>query len=184
MNKRFLTIVALIFTAALLRLLPHSPNFSPIGAIALFGGAFLTNRFYSFIIPIAALLVSDFLLGFYGWEMLITYGSFTISILIGNLLRKNKSWERVLFASLSSSMVFFLITNFVYLYPVSIAPMYTKDMAGVFNSYIAGLAFFQNTVVSDLFYSSVLFGGYYLLSINVLALNKNKPALKAEKIIA
>ncbi|MDP1728395.1 MAG: hypothetical protein Q8M15_16545 [Bacteroidota bacterium] len=178
MDKRLLAIVALIFTAALLRLLPHAPNFSPIGAIALFGGAYLTNRFYSFLIPIAAMLISDLFLGFYsGTEMLVTYGAFCVTIMIGNVLRSNKSWIRVGFAALATSIIFFLITNFVFFYPNTMMPLYTRDLAGIMNSYIAGLAFFQNTVISDLFYSTVLFGGFYLLGVNI-------PSLKSEKIRA
>ncbi len=177
MNKRFLIIVALIFTAAMLRLLPMAHNFSPIGAIALFGGAYITNRFYAFLLPIAAMLISDVFLGFYGLEMLITYGAFALTVGIGTFLRSNKAWYRIGIASLSTSILFYLITNFVLFYPVSMAPLYTHDMAGIMSSYVAGIPFFQNTLISDFFFSSVLFGGFYLLNINI-------PALKAEKIKA
>ncbi len=177
MNKRILTIVALIFTAAMLRLLPMAHNFSPIGAIALFAGAYMTNRYFAFLLPLAAMLISDVFLGFYGWEMLITYSAFALTVGIGMFLRSNKSWYRVGFASISTSVLFYLITNFVFFYPATIAPLYTHDLSGVLNSYIAGLPFFQNTVLSDLMFSSILFGGFYLLSINI-------PSLKTEKIKA
>lgn len=177
MNKRFLTITALIFTAALLRLIPHAPNFSPIGAIALFGGAYLNKKYLAYLVPILAMVVSDLFLPFYGAEMLITYSAFMVSIFIGTLLRNNPSWYKIALGSVGSSIAFYLITNFVYFYPVSMGTLYTHDFAGMINSYIAGWPFFQNTFASDLLYSSILFGGFYLLNINI-------PSLRTEKIKA
>jgi hypothetical protein len=174
MNKRVLTIVALIFTAAFLRLIPHAPNFSPIGAIALFGGAYLSRKYLAYLIPIAAMLVSDLFLGFYGIEMLITYAGFAASIFIGTQLRKNLTWYNVAIGSVASSIVFFLITNFVFFYPSTLSPLYTHDMAGIINSYAAGLPFFQNTFLSDLVYNTLLFGTFALLNFNIPSLNQEK----------
>ncbi|HOZ25430.1 MAG TPA: hypothetical protein PLI83_11685, partial [Thermomonas sp.] len=39
-----LMLAALIFIAALTRVIPHPPNFSPIEAVALFGGAYFAKR--------------------------------------------------------------------------------------------------------------------------------------------
>ncbi len=177
MNNRLLTIVALIFSAALLRLLPHAPNFSPIGAIALFGGAYLSKRVLAYLLPLAAMLISDLFLGFYGPEMLITYAGFVTSIFIGTQLRKNITWYNVGFAAIASSIAFFLITNCVFFYPTSLGPIYTHDFAGLINSYVAGWPFFQNTFLSDLVYSTILFGSFYLLQVNI-------PSLQSEKIKA
>ena len=65
MNNKFLTITTLIFGAAMLRLIPHAPNFSPIGAIALFGGAYLNRKFIAYLVPTMAMALSDLFLGFY-----------------------------------------------------------------------------------------------------------------------
>ncbi|MCF8255694.1 MAG: hypothetical protein K9H61_11350 [Bacteroidia bacterium] len=167
MNKRILTVVALVFLAALLRLIPHAPNFSPIGALAIFGGAYLSKKYLAYLIPIFAMLVSDLFLGFYGFEMLITYGAFIASIFIGTQLRKNITWYNVGLASLSSSVVFFLVTNFVFFYPATMGTIYSHNFSGMIASYVAGWPFFQNTFASDLLYSTILFGGFYLLSINI-----------------
>jgi len=173
MNKRIIAITAIIFTAALLRLIPHAPNFSPIGAIALFGGAYLSRKYLAYLIPFAALLLSDVFLGFYGIGMLVTYGAFAVSILIGSQLKKNLTWYNVAFASVASSVSFFLITNLVFFYP-SAAGLYTHDFAGVIQCYAAGLPFFQNTFASDLVYNGILFGSFYLLNVNIPALNAEK----------
>jgi hypothetical protein len=174
MNNKFLTITAIIFGAALLRLIPHAPNFSPIGAIALYGGAYLNRKYLAYIIPIAAMIFSDLFLGFYGPEMLITYAGFVASIFIGTQLKKNITWMNVALGSVAASLVFFLITNFVFFYPTSLGPIYTHNFAGIINSYVAGWPFFQNTFASDLLYNSILFGGFYLLNINIPSLSKEK----------
>jgi len=176
MNKRILAITAIIFTAAFLRLIPHAPNFSPIGAIALFGGAFLNRKYLAYLIPFLALFISDIFLGFYGMSMLVTYGTFACSIYIGSMLRKKLTWYNTAFASVFSSVVFFLITNLVFFYPESTG-LYTHDLAGLVNCYAAGLPFFQNTLASDLVYSILFFGSFYLLNVNI-------PSLQAQKIKA
>jgi hypothetical protein len=164
----------LIAVAAISRLLPHLPNFSPIAAIALFGGAFFSNRIMAFIVPFAALIISDLFLEKYPViEMLPVYGSFALVVWLGFNLQNNKSVIRVAGLSIASSVLFYLITNFVFLYPVgSINMMYPHTMAGMMESYTMAIPFFQNTLMGDLFYSSALFGAYYLISINLPKLIK------------
>lgn len=68
--------------AALSRIIPHAPNFTPIGALALFAGASFQGRFLAFAVPIAAMLLSDAVLGFHG-EMPAVYASFLLTVLMG-----------------------------------------------------------------------------------------------------
>ena len=121
------------------------------------------------------MLVSDIFLGFYGPEMLITYAGFVTSIFIGTQLKKNITWYNIALGSVTSSIAFFLITNCVFFYPQSLGPIYTHNFAGLINSYVAGWPFFQNTFLSDLVFNAALFGGFYLLQINI-------PSLQTEKI--
>lgn len=172
MNKRFLTIVTLIFAAALLRLLPHAYNFSSIGALALFGGAYLNRKHLAYLVPVAALLFSDFFLGFYGLEMLVTYGAFALTVFIGTHLRNSARWYRVGAASLVSSFSFYLITNQIFFYPANHGALYPRTFTGMMESYVAGWPFFQNTLASDLVFSALMFGGFYLLTINIPSLQK------------
>jgi len=169
MNKKIITICTLIAVAALSRLLPHLPNFSPIAAIALFGGAFFSNRIMAFVVPFVALILSDLFLDRYPMtEMLPVYCSFAMVVLIGFNLQKNKSAVRIAGLSLVSSVLFYLITNFVFLYPEgSINMMYPHTFVGMMESYTMAIPFFQNTLMGDLFYTSALFGAYYLIKINL-----------------
>ena len=152
----------LIFAGALLRLVPHLPNFAPIGAVALFGAVYLKKR-DALWVPILAMVASDFFIGFDSVVSRITvYGSFLIVGLIGLWVRNHKNLGTVLGGSLFGSVMFYLITNFAYFYP---PVMYSHDLNGVVSSYFNALPFFRNTLLSDLFYVSAMFGVYEVVRI-------------------
>ena len=158
MNARVIALIAAIFTAAAMRLLPHPPNFSPVAAMALFGGAFLPRRAISFAAPLGALLVSDMVLGFYG-QMWIVYGSVALIVCLGWLLSSSRTPLRIAAAAVASSVLFYLVTNFgVWAF----GDMYPKTLAGLAACYAAAIPFFQNTLVGDLVFTGLLFGGFAL----------------------
>jgi hypothetical protein len=156
---RPLALVAVILLAAASRLLPHPPNFTPIGAIALFGGAHLRERWLAFIVPLAAMALSDLIIG---WHQLVplVYGSFALTVVIGMWLRDRKTVWPITGAALASSVLFFILTNFGVWASGS---MYPKTLPGLVAAYVAAIPFFRNTVTGDLFYTAVLFGGFGLL---------------------
>jgi hypothetical protein len=140
----------------MLRLVPHPANFSPIAAMGLFGGAYLTRRAAGFVAPLGALLLSDLVLGLYA-HMEIVYAALALSVCLGWLLRRNRSPLRVAGAALASSMLFFAVTNFSVW---ALGTMYPHSLAGLAACFTAALPFLQNTVTGDLFFSALLFGGF------------------------
>lgn len=175
-NRKILTKLAplaapavIVLGAAFLRLLPHPPNFAPIAAMALFGGAHLPKRL-ALILPILAMVISDFFLGMHN-TLGFVYLSFLLTVLIGFWLKSHRDFKNVVWASLSSSVLFFTITNAgVWL----VSGMYSKDLSGLMSSYVMALPFFRNTIMGDIFYTGVFFGGYELvksLLIRVAKLN-------------
>ena len=165
-HARLAAIVGAIFAVAVLRLVPHPPNFTPIGAMALFGGAYLHQRGLAFLAPVAALLLSDLVLGFYP-ELVFVYVSVVLTVLIGMIVARRKSLLSVAVAAVSSSLLFFLVTNFgVWL----VMDYYPKSLAGLSACYVAAIPFFQNSLAGDLFYTALLFGGFALLERAVPAL--------------
>ena len=57
-----LVITMLVITAVIslfIRLMPHIPNFTPIGAMCLFAGAYISNRQLALILPLACLFFTD-----------------------------------------------------------------------------------------------------------------------------
>ena len=158
-HTRLLALLSAIVAAAALRLVPHPPNFTPIGAMALFSGAFLGRRGLAFVAPLAALLLSDLVLGFYA-GMEIVYPSVALVVLIGWWVSNKRTAVRIGMAAVASSVSFFLITNFgIWLF----SGFYPLTSAGLAACFVAAIPFFQNTITGDLFFSALLFGGFALL---------------------
>lgn len=158
MHLKLLAISIVIF-GVLMRLIPHAPNIAPIGALMLFGGAYLPKKV--FWLPILALLISDYFIGFYGSDMFYVYGSYLLVGLIGIWLRSHKKPVLVVGSALGSSVLFFLITNFGVWAPPN--NWYPHTLAGLIQSYTMAIPFFRNSLIGDLGYTILLFGGYELL---------------------
>jgi hypothetical protein len=154
-----------ILSAALLRVIPHPWNFVPVAAMAMFGGAYL-NKKWAVVLPLAAMIVSDFYIGFDSVESrLAVYGCFIVSSFIGLYIRNHKNFATVVGGSILGSLVFFLVTNFVWLHSPG---MYPHSLEGMIASYTNALPFFRNTLLGDLFYVGVLFGSYELVRSGIL----------------
>lgn len=172
-----LVLAGMILIAALTRVLPHPPNFSPVEAMALFGGAYFASRSLALLVPLLAMLLSDLVLGllnggiyseyFFGTSFLLVYACIALCALLGFGLRGRVSGGRVLGYALTGSVLFFLITNFGS-WPGS--PMYPQNGAGLLAAYVAGVPFFQWTLLSTLVYAAAMFGGFELLRRRVPAL--------------
>ena len=152
-----------VLAAIVLRLLPHPWNLTPLGAMFLFSGATFRNKRDSLLVPLAALMISDYAVihflygGRYAWFTPYTWTGFLLVGLIGWTLRRKLSVVGVLGASLAGSVVFFVVSNFGVwmgwkLYPATVG--------GLIDCYVAALPFFRNTVIGDLAYAGLLFGAY------------------------
>lgn len=153
--ETYLAIFAITLGAVVFRLIPHSPNVAPIAALALFSGAIIPD-IRGFIIPIIALFISDLFLGFHATVPFV-YGSFMAIALIGTFLRRHLSPLATGLGSVVGSILFFLVTNFGVW---ATSSMYTKDIQGLIHSYQMGIPFFRNTVLGDLFYTTLFFLAY------------------------
>lgn len=155
MNKeRLLLLVSIIVAATLSRLLPHPENVTPVAAIALFAGCYLPSRVMAFIIPLAAMLLADVVIGFHSTQLFV-YAGIVITVMLGMLLKKRHGALQVAGASLISSVIFFLLTNFgVWM----MQDMYPHDASGLIASYVAALPFFTHSILGDLGFAALLFG--------------------------
>src|SRR3954452_14921101 len=93
-TARLATLLCAIVAAAALRLVPHPPNFTPIGAMALFSGAYLGRRGLAFVAPLAALALSDAVLGFYS-GMAFQYVAVALVVLLGWFALSQKTPLRI-----------------------------------------------------------------------------------------
>lgn len=165
--------ISIILVAASLRLLPHPPNFTPIAALAIFGGVYLSKR-SALLLPILLMIISDYLLlyinpyryPFFKFDYLypftalfhsttaFVWGSLIISGLIGFIIKKHLQPKFVLAAAILASVQFFVITNFgVWL----TSNLYPHNFTGLAECFIAAIPFFKNTLVGDLFFTATIF---------------------------
>ena len=165
LNRYFLAVVVMMLAAVIFRVAkvpfqssyPVLLNFSPVAALSLFGAAYLKDKKFAFFVPVVIMFLSDCVLGFHK-TMFFTYGSFALISFVGFSIFENKiSTARVLVASLSASLIFFVVTNFgVWL----MENMYPKNMSGLVDCYVAAVPFLRGSLLGDLIFSAVLFGAF------------------------
>ncbi len=174
----------IILLAAFTRIMPHPPNFSPMAAIGLFGAAHFAKKWQAFFIPLIGIWISDLVInnyvysssssnfvwfysGFY-WQ----YISYILIIFAGLFIfNRGISLTKMFGGMISSSGIFFLVSNFGVW---AGGTMYPKNFGGLITCYAAGVPFIHNTIISDVLFTTVLFGTYYLLQVEYSSL-KIKP---------
>ena len=169
MNTRLITLSLIVFAIAMFRILPHPPNVSPVAAMALFGGAYFSDRRVAFIVPFLALLLSDVLIGLHD-TMVYVYAGFALTVVIGVWIGQKLNISRIAIAVLVSSGLFFVITNFG---AWATSGLYPMTAEGLLQAYIAAIPFFQNSLLGNLVFAALLFGGYALLQRNIPSLAEN-----------
>ena len=175
LRAKIIVAVVLVVLGVAGRILPHIWNFAPIVAIGLFAGVYLGKR-YALLLPLAAMLVGDVFLGFYDLKlMFFVYASFALAGMIGYLIRNYKNVFTISAASISSSTLFYVITNWAVW---KFSPFYEKTAEGLMLSYTLALPFLRSALVGDLFYTFTFFGIYevvlYLMRQRKLRLFKTK----------
>jgi hypothetical protein len=166
--------IGLVLFAALSRvvLYPLHIYFSPVIAMALFGGACFTDKKYSFALPLLAMFFSDLMFefffvapGFWGWGQLVNYAALLLVTFLGFALKK-LSLLNIAAASVASSLIFFLVSNTgVWIFDTT---TYARDLSGWIDCLVMGIPFLKNGLIADLSYATVLFGGYSLVTSRVV----------------
>jgi hypothetical protein len=171
-------VLGLILIAAFSRIIPHPHNFTPVGGIAIFGSFFLGKKIWSFAVPLFAMWLSDLFINnviypyqypeyYHGFRLFGSwwvYGTFLLMPLIGWFILRTFSIPRLALTGFITAILFFLVTNFASWLN---NPMYTQNFSGLLTSYIAGIPFFRNTLLGDLFYLSVLFGTTKVFGVSI-----------------
>jgi len=159
MKNKTLIILLIILIGAFSRIIPHPPNFTAIGAISILGGLYFNKKHLAFLTPIMAMFLSDIILGY--TPIISVYIAFLMIIPLGIKIRENLTYSSIFKMSIYASILFFLITNFTsWLYN----PIYPQNLSGLIMSYTAGIPFFANTLLGNLFFCFSLFGLYEIIS--------------------
>ena len=167
--------VLLIVIGITYRLFPHPPNFTPVAAIAIFGGVYLSSRI-ALSLPIVIMALSDMLIGSYELNLMIfVYISFILSVALGFFVKRYKNWASIAGSSVLSAVLFFIITNFAVW---AFTPWYSKDFSGIIQCYYMALPFLKNNIAGNLFYTGILFGLFEVARVFVKNFLKLKSSQK------
>ncbi|NUN04833.1 MAG: hypothetical protein HUU57_03630 [Bdellovibrio sp.] len=157
--KQWVVLALMVLAAAFSRLIPHPWNFTAVGAMALFAGAYFSAKKHSLIVPLAALFLSDLFLGFHA-TLVFVYLAFSLVVTLGWSLREQTSPARIAAFSVLTSALFFVVSNFgVWI----TGGMYAFSLQGLAECFVAAIPFFGNQIYGDLFFSAILFGSYETL---------------------
>jgi len=159
-NQKYFFAASIILLAAFSRFIPHPPNFTPIMAMSIFGGALFADKKLAFLVPLIAMLITDLFLGFHS-SMAFVYLAFAIGVFLGFLLHNDMKIKKLAVISITGSVIFYILTNFGFwlmggLYPLSID--------GLAQAYFFGLPFFSHTPL-EMFGFSLLGDITYCFSI-------------------
>jgi hypothetical protein len=157
-QPRLTVLTGIILATVASRLIPHPPNFTPVAALALFGGASFARKRAALLVPLAGMFLSDLVLGLSRITPVV-YASLALIAGLGFWLRRSPTIPRTLAAAVAGAGLFFVVTNFGVW---ALGTLYPKTWAGLAECFVAAIPFFRNTLVSDLLYSALLFGGFAL----------------------
>ncbi|MEO6977867.1 MAG: DUF6580 family putative transport protein, partial [Mucilaginibacter sp.] len=169
LNIRTVVIVLIILAAAAMRLVsfkfPFLSNFTPVGAIALFGGAYFSDKWKAYVVVLLSLFLSDIIINYlYTSKWVLFYSGslwlylcFAIMVFVGSLIKKVNVLS-VFLASLVSVAIHWLIMDLPWLY----GTLYPHTLQGYGMSLAAALPFEKNMVLGDIIFGAILFGGFEL----------------------
>ena len=184
-DTRFVVLLLFMAFAMALRIwfstdadLTSLSNFSPVGAMALFGGAYF-SRHRAFFFPLLTLWISDLILSrfvFYGeWRLFYegagwTYAAFALMVWVGKYLKGRPKGISFVKAALSAVLIHWIVTDLgVWLS----GGMYPMTAAGFLACLAAAIPFEINFLAGTLLYGAVLFGAFEWLRDRHAALQLN-----------
>ncbi|WP_109021221.1 DUF6580 family putative transport protein [Leptospira kobayashii] len=171
-QSRLFVASLMVMAAVASRILPHPPNFTPLLAVSLFSGAFLSDKRLAYGVPLLAMLISDLYFGFHSL-MPVIYLCMALGVYSGFRLLPDRPALKTAGYTIAGSVLFFLVTNFaVWL----TSGMYPLNEQGLVACFALAIPFFQNSIAGDLVYTGALFGGMYLLErMNVVPTTNSAP---------
>lgn len=169
-----------VLIAVAFRFIPHPWGFTPIPASLLFFGAKAPRRMLW--LPVALMMVCDIILTKYvygmaiSWDQWVTWAWYAGILWLGTNLKNNHKPVRVVVASLTTSVSFFVISN---LAVWAATNLYPHTLAGLMMSYTIGLPHFQRSVPGDLLFTGIMFATPYALHLLAGASEKDSDHIAA-----
>lgn len=170
-SRQAIVAVGLVLVAIATRVIfneLHIYNFSAVMAAALFGGAYITNRALKYAIPVAAMLATDAIIGVYNVGIMMSvYGAFLLTVFLGDSWSRKSSLARYAASVFGGSLSFFVLTNLA-VFVFGDGTMYPHNWGGLVLCFEQAIPFYRNTLLSDLLFTTVFFGGYELFKLRYL----------------
>lgn len=163
-----------VVIAVAFRFVPHPWGFTPAYAALLFFGAKASRRMLW--VPLALMIVGDILLTKVVYQLPMQLDQWIIwawyagILWLGTALKNNQKPVRIVLASLTTSVSFFVITNFVVW---ATRTLYPHTFAGLMACYTLALPFFQRTASGDLVFTGLMFATPYALHLLADAFEKD-----------
>lgn len=184
-NSRNAVLIFMIIAAATMRFVSYKyqflSNFTPVGAIAIFGGAYFNDKLKAYLVPFAALFISDLIINYLYFSKLVwyssslwMYASFFAMVFFGSLIKK-VNFANIILASLGGVLIHWLLTD---IEPWLNGTLYAKGIMGYVESLIAAIPFEKNMILGDLVFGLILFGGFELAKSKYTVL-RSQPELSA-----
>ena len=142
--------ITLIFVLS--RIIPHPPNFTPILAGIIFLPFIKKDLTFSVIVPLAAMLISDLIIGMHSL-MLWTYGPILFLSCLTYYLNQDNIL-RIGSLAVITPMVFFLVSNFGVWITGS---YYAKDISGLMECYFNAVPFYASSAISCMLFTALFY---------------------------
>ena len=181
-NIRFSVLALIVILAGMSRLVVHIPNFTPVGAMALFGGAYFSDKWKAALMPLVSLFLSDMVIqgivyqGKYGFPLYDgwywVYGTFALIVFFGKWIIQKVTIGNVLMASIAASLAHWFITDF-WVWSSGMNPVYTKDLQGLILCYTMALPYLLSFLMGTVFYAAMFFGVFEIAQRRFSVLSKD-----------
>lgn len=173
-NPRTKALLLFITAAAAVRVIFNfnyeiSPlsNFSPLGAMALFGGAYFNRQWKAFSFPLLMLFISDFVLHqtvfkaysngilYNGWYWV--YSAFALMTLTGKLLLKRVTVKNFLLSVLVCVIIHWIVPDIGIWYR---SKVFSQNIEGFIDCLVVAIPYEWRFLTGTLLYGIILFGAF------------------------
>ena len=131
------------------RMMSDIPNFTATISLIVFTGYLIHNKLLTTFIILISQVISDLYIGIYA-SMFFVYSAYVLIGLVSPIIMNKINIRSVFLASLVSPSIFFIVSNFGVWVAGSLYPL---TMAGLISCYIAGIPFFDESLVSTIIFS-------------------------------
>tara|TARA_B100001778_G_scaffold60069_1_gene46719 strand:- start:224 stop:739 length:516 start_codon:yes stop_codon:yes gene_type:complete len=135
------------------RMISDIPNFTATIALIMFTSYLIRDKFLSVLVILVSQIISDLYIGIYS-SMFFVYGAYVFIALLSPIIMNKLSFKSVLISSLVTPTIFYIVSNFGVWITGSTYPL---SLDGLIMCYVAGIPFFDETLLSTVVFSVTIY---------------------------